>query len=56
MHLELFIQEEEKKKKMHREHLMTSGNAHSSRQSLIKPLCAKGMKKTFFGYMTAETN
>lgn len=55
MHLELFIQEEEKKK-MHREHLMTSGNAHSSRQSLIKPLCAKGMKKTFFGYMTAETN
>lgn len=49
MHLELFIQEEEKKK-MHREHLMTSGNAHSSRQSLIKPLCAKGMKNFLWLY------
>lgn len=44
MHLELFIWG---KKKMHREHLRTFGNAHSSRQSLIKPLCAKGMKNSF---------
>jgi len=44
------------RKKTLREHLMTFGNAYSSRQSLIKPSCAKGRKITVLGYMTAETN